>query len=127
MAEIAAIPARGRPYQTVLLLLFFVVAVAGIYYMRVIPVINDIPVDFLQTVESSILPNGVPVKKTFIGISVIDEGLSFLVSAFIGGAAGWNKSFFLLQVHFLISIGAQIAVMNVEACRERNRGRWLRL
>jgi len=90
--------------------------------MRIGLVLADAPVGFLDVVQSGAHPNGVPIKKNYTGLGLLDEGISFLVTAFMPGAAGWNETFYWQQVHFLLQFGVMGAIMNVEACRERNRG-----
>lgn len=94
--------------------------------MRISAVMNDVPVGFADMIETGALPNGTRIKKRYTGIGPLDEGLSFLVAAFMYGPTGWNEPFYWLQLHFLVQITAIIAIMNVEACRERNRGSWLK-
>ena len=94
--------------------------------MRISLVLNDLPLDFNKIIETGILPNGMRIKKHFTGVVPLDEGLSFLVAAFLYGPTAWNEAFYWQQLHFLVQITTLIAVMNVEACRERNRGSWLK-
>ncbi|KAI8940782.1 hypothetical protein NX059_002048 [Plenodomus lindquistii] len=119
------IPAR-RPHNAAILAFFAFTAVAGAWYMRLMPMLHDVPVGFMDTVEAGILPNGMNLKKHFTGIKPLDDGLSFLVAAFIYGPTGWNEAFYWQQLHFLVQIAGLIAIMNVEACRERNQSSWLK-
>jgi len=94
--------------------------------MRVSLILYDAPKDFLEVAQAGVHPNGTPVKKDYTGLALIDEGLSFLVTVFLSGPAGWNETFYWQQFHFLIQITGLIAIMNVEACRERNSGSWIK-
>lgn len=94
--------------------------------MRISLALYDAPVGFLDTVAAGVHPNGTPIKIDYTGLKVLDEGLSFLVTAFLPGSAGWNEVFYWQQFHFLLQITGLVAIMNVEACRERNRGSWLK-
>lgn len=94
--------------------------------MRLAPMLNGVPVGFLEIVEAGVLPNGLRIKKHFTGLKALDEGLAFLVTAFIHGPTRWDERFYWQQVHFLGQIATIIAVMNVEACRERHRSSWLK-
>jgi hypothetical protein len=66
------------------------------------------------------------LKKHYTGFRILDEGLSFLVAAFLYGPTQWNEPFYWQQLHFLLQLTAVIAVNNVEACRERNQSSWLK-
>jgi hypothetical protein len=115
----------GRPNSNALLVLFAFLSALGLYYMRIYIAMNDIPRGFPELVQDDVLPNGVPIKKDFTGIRMLDEGLSFLVVAFLYGPTKWNEHFYWQQFHFLFQITSLIAIMNVEACRERHQGSWL--
>jgi hypothetical protein len=121
-----ASPNGTRPYNALLLTTFALLSAAGLWFMRISPALSDAPVGFLDIVTAGVHPNGVAIKKHYTGLKPLDEGLSFLVSAFLPGSAGWNETFYWQQLHFLIQIAVVIAVMNVEACRERNRGSWVK-
>lgn len=94
--------------------------------MRISPILNDVPVGFADISETGTFPNGMPVKQHFTGVKPLDDGLSFLVAAFIYGPTGWNEALYWQQLHFLCQIAGMIAIMNVEACRERNQSSWLK-
>lgn len=94
--------------------------------MRISVIINDAPVGFNDILASGVHPNGVTIVKHYTGLKPVDEVIALLVSAFMPGAAGWNEAFYWQQFHFLVQISAIIAVLNVEACRERNQGSWLK-
>ncbi|KAF1837895.1 hypothetical protein BDW02DRAFT_518089 [Decorospora gaudefroyi] len=115
-----------RPNNNALLVLFAALSALGLYTMRISPVLNDLPVGFLDVVETGVLPNSMSLKKDYTGIKLVDETLALLVGAFVYGPTIWNEPFYWQQIHFLSQITALIAIMNVEACRERNRGSWLK-
>ena len=121
-----ASPTGVRPYNSLLLVTFALCSLAGAWFMRIYLTLNDAPVGFLDVVQAGVHPNGVAIKKHYTGLKPLDEGLSFLVSAFLPGSAGWNEAFYWQQVHFLTQLTALVAIMNVEACRERNRGSLLK-
>jgi hypothetical protein len=118
----SASPAGARPYNAVLLTTFALLSVAGAWFMRIYLALSDAPVGFLDALEAGAHPNGTPMKKDFTGLKIFDEGISLLVAAFLPGAAGWNEAAYWQQFHFLLQITPIIAIMNVEACRERNQG-----
>ena len=125
-APAATTPTGTRPYNGLLLAFFGVLSAAGLWFMRISTVLNDAPVGFLDIVASGTHPNGVVIKITYTHLKPVDEVLSFLVAAFLPGTAGWDEVFYWQQVHFLVQIGSLLAIMNVEACRTRNSGSWLK-
>jgi hypothetical protein len=122
----APLPVGSRPYNGLLLTILILLSAAGAWFMRIIPVLNDAPVGFNQTLEAGVHPNGVIVKKNYTGLGPVDEVLKLLVTAFLPGAAGWNEAAYWQQFHFLMQITPMLAVLNIEACRERNRGSWVK-
>ena len=115
-----------RPHNAALIAVFLALSAAGLWFMRISLVVYNVPAGFDKVLESGILPNGMHFKKTYTGIGAVDGALSLMVAGFLYGAAGWNETFYWQQLHFLVQITSIIAVMNVEACRERNRGSWLK-
>lgn len=83
------------------------------------------PVGFMDMFASRKLPDGTPLKTDYTGIKFHDIGLAFLVSAFVFGPPRWNEALYWQQIHFLPQLAPVIAIMNVEACRNGNRGKWL--
>jgi hypothetical protein len=93
--------------------------------MRIYPMLKGAPLNFRETVEGGTHPNGTPIENNFTGLGFLDQGLAFLVTAFLPGSAGWNEAYYWQQFHFLPQLTPFIAIMTVEACRERNQGSWL--
>jgi hypothetical protein len=122
----SASPTGARPYNAALLTSFALMAAAGAWFMRIYSFLNGAPVGFNDIIAAGEHPNGLRIKKHYTGLTALDEGLSFLVTAFIPGSAGWNEAWYWQQVHFLIQLTPIIAMMNVEACRGRNKGSWLK-
>lgn len=122
----AASPAGARPYNAILITAFALISAAGAWFMRISAVINGVPTGFEDVIAAGAHPNSVPIKKDFTGLTYLDEGLSFLVTAFLAGAAGWNEVAYWQQFHFLLQFITFVVIMTVEACRERNQGSWLR-
>lgn len=94
--------------------------------MRISAIIHGVPTGFDDVIAAGAHPNGVPIKKDFTGLTYLDEGLSFLVTAFLAGAASWNEAAYWQQFHFLLQFTTFVAISTVEACRERNQGSWLK-
>jgi hypothetical protein len=116
----------GRPNNNALLAMMAGLAALGFYTMRITPAQNDIPVGFLDAAASGVLHNGVLLKKDYTGVRLVDEGLSFLVAAFLSGPMRWNEPFYWQQLYFLIQLTALITINNVEAYRQRNQNSWLK-
>lgn len=75
----------------------------------------------LAQTENFIFPDSeIVLRRSYTGIAAVDTGLSFLVAAFLPGASGLNKAFQLQQAHFLFSFMPVLAILSVEASRERN-------
>lgn len=109
-----------------LLFLYTALAALGLFIMRIVTSLTGNPVGFMEMFLSHTLPDGTPIKKGYIGIQHLDEGLALLVTAFVFGPLRHNEAFYWQQIHFLIQITPIIAIMNVEACRERNQASWLK-
>jgi hypothetical protein len=109
-----------------LLFLHIVLALVGLYTMRIVTSMNGVPVGLTDMLETRTLPNGAPLKTDYTGIRPVDDMLALLVAAFIPGPLRMNEAYYWQQIHFLLQIGPVIAVQNVEACRERNQGSWLK-
>lgn len=109
-----------------LLFLYAALSAIGLYTMRILTSMTGTPVGFMEMLQSSTFPDGSPIKKDYTGIPSFDIGLASLVAAFVPGPARWNEAFYWQQIHFLVQIAPVIAVMNVEACRGRNQGSWLK-
>jgi hypothetical protein len=116
----------GRSNNNALLVLFAALSVLGLYTMRISVSMNNVPVGFLETVEEGVLAHALPLKKDYTGIHYLDQGLAFLVLAFVYGPTSWNEPLYWQQTHFLFQFTVLLAIMNVEACRERNQGSWLK-
>jgi hypothetical protein len=88
----SASPAGARPFNALLLTTFALLSVAGAWFMRISLVLYDAPKDFLAVNEAGVHANGTPIKKYYTGLKHLDEGLSFLVTAFLPGPAGTRHS-----------------------------------
>jgi hypothetical protein len=94
--------------------------------MRIYPMVNGAPIDFNETVEGGVHPNGTPVENSYTGLAFLDQALAFLVTAFLPAAAGWNEAAYWQMFHFLPQLTPLIAITIIEACRERNQGSLLK-
>ncbi|KAH7386911.1 hypothetical protein DE146DRAFT_187079 [Phaeosphaeria sp. MPI-PUGE-AT-0046c] len=125
-APSATLPAGARPYNALLCAMMAVISAAGAWFMRIAAIYYGIPVGFQDIVVAGVHPNGVPIKKNFTGLTYLDEGLSFLVTAFLSGSAGWNEAAYWQQFHFLLQFTTIVAITTLEACRERHQRSWLK-
>ncbi|KAH9210150.1 hypothetical protein DL95DRAFT_393691 [Leptodontidium sp. 2 PMI_412] len=64
--------------------------------------------------------NDQTLRTNYTGIASLDYGLSFLVAAFLPGAAGWDTNSQVQQIYFLVSLFSIISVLSVEAGRKGN-------
>jgi hypothetical protein len=122
----SASPAGARPYNALLLATFALLSFTGAWFMRIYLVLRDAPVGFLDVLEAGAHPNGTPIEKNYTGLKIIDELLALLVTAFLPATTGWNEAAYWQEFHFLLQIMPIIAIMNVEACRERNQKSWIK-
>jgi hypothetical protein len=122
----SASPAGARPYNALLLTTFALLSITGAWFMRIYFVLNGAPVGFNDVLAAGAHPNGTPIKKSYTGLKIIDEMLALLVTAFLPAASGWNEAAYWQAFHFLFQIMPIIAIMNVEACRERNQKSWIK-
>ena len=72
------------------------------------------PVGFTSILATGAHLNGARIKNDYTGLVPLDTWLSFLVTAFLPGTAGWNEAWYWQQVHFLVQIGGVVGVMGVE-------------
>lgn len=124
MAQTATIV--RRPGNMAICAIFAVLSALGLWTMRVSTAMNEVPVGFMDIIQTGVMPNGLALRKGYTGFAPLDDLLSFLVAAFLPGPTKWNESFYWQQLHFLVQIAPMIAVTTVEACRERNKGSWLK-
>ncbi|KAF2031376.1 hypothetical protein EK21DRAFT_63224 [Setomelanomma holmii] len=122
----APLPTGSRPYNGLLLSIFLVLSLIGAWFMRIYVVITDAPVGFNNALAAGVHPNGVVIKRNYTGIGPLDEVLAMLTTAFLPGAAGWSEPAYWQQFHFLLQIAPFLAILNIEACRERNKGSWIK-
>ncbi|KAF8151870.1 hypothetical protein K438DRAFT_1623671 [Mycena galopus ATCC 62051] len=115
-------PPRGRKriHTLVLSLIFATLSFSGLWFMRIEPALNDVPIRFQAVVETARLEDGTPLKTRYTGIPVVDSVLLWLVAAFSAGALGLDDGVRLQQIHFLVSFFSVVCIFNVEACRKRN-------
>lgn len=124
MVKVASSGATSsRPFNLLFSFIFLLFSVVGLWVMRIEPVRENVPVNFEQILNTARFDNGTPLKKTYTRIERIDDFLSFLVTAFMAGTAGWDARIRLQQVHFLVNFFSVLCIWNVEACRKRNAWR----
>ncbi|EXJ92529.1 hypothetical protein A1O3_01081 [Capronia epimyces CBS 606.96] len=100
---------------------FSLLALLAVYQIRIVAITSAISEKMELVNKMARFPEyGIPLRKTYTGVGQLDQGLAFLVSSFIHGTSGWDKGFYVLQVYFLVSYFAVVAVWTVESCRKRN-------
>ncbi|KAK5162735.1 uncharacterized protein LTR77_011218 [Saxophila tyrrhenica] len=100
---------------------FVGLAVLATYYMRLSPPSNAAGGFFALITEPKpfVFPEtDIVLRRTYTGLGPVDMFLSFLVAAFLPGAAGIDRAFQLQQIHFLFSFLPVITVWSVEAARK---------
>lgn len=107
--------------------ILFILSIVGLYYMRIHPAQTGIPIDFEESIAqgrlSRRLGDGPPItiRKQYTGIEVIDQGLQFLVVAFISGPAAVEDRIWYQQFHFLAGFAPTLGILTIESCRKRWR------
>lgn len=119
---------NSRPYTATAVfgLVFVALSAAFLWLMRVETALKDIPVGFLEQVESKTYANGTPIRTRYTGIAAIDS-IYWLVAAFVAGPLSWDEGVRVQQMHFLVQFFAVVAIWNVEACRVRHSWRLISL
>ncbi|CAK7234707.1 hypothetical protein SBRCBS47491_009040 [Sporothrix bragantina] len=74
----------------------------------------------LETGKFTYDPSFPPLKRTYFGISALDDYLVFLTAIFMTGLKRWDENFGMLQLYFLGMLLPPIAVWTTEAFRKRN-------
>lgn len=136
-------PSNGIPSRNgtgvAFALVFTVLSLVAVYALRIAAVQSGVSekLELITTTkvfsENPLSRHGplaehpMPLRTTYTGIAPLDKGLSFLVAAFMNGAAGWRDSFFVFMIYFLVSFFAIITIWAIESCRERNNGALTRL
>jgi hypothetical protein len=110
-------------------ILYIIISISGFYIMRISPATFSVA-EWFETMatqpEFRFPENNVLLRRTYTGIPFIDGVLVVLVTAFLPGSAGWDRTLWLLHVHFLVSFGAIVGCLNVEAGRRGNAGNWIK-
>ncbi|KAL6160253.1 hypothetical protein ACJQWK_09422 [Exserohilum turcicum] len=83
-----------RSSDGIVLFLYAVLAALGLYTMRIVTTMNDVPVGFMEMLQAPTLPDGTLIKTVYTGIEPLDQGLTAMVSAFMLGSTGWNQAFY---------------------------------
>ncbi len=66
--------------------------------------------------------DNIQLETEYTGISAVDKGLVYLVVAFSPAALAFDKGFWLLLMHFLVSFAPVVGVWAIEARRRGNGG-----
>ena len=114
---------RSRNGFGILMAIFFVALSAlAAREMRAGPVSTRVGEQMQEVVDSAKFAeyDNLPIRTHYTGIAGVDYGLRFLVTAFLPGAAGWDKGIWIQQLYFLISFFPIIGIYSVEAGRKRN-------
>lgn len=116
-------PPAARTWVTIPI--FLALSGAATYYMRLGPA-SEAAGKFLELVmepgDFRWPDTDITLRRQYTGIAGVDMGLSFLVAAFYPGVrgAGMSGAFEQQQPFFLMQFGPILAVMAVEAGRDRN-------
>ena len=101
-------------------LVFLSLSAVAVYYMRIVPDQFGVSDSFTAIIASGKHQNGIPLRTEYSGIGRLDQGLAFLVVAFMPAAAEFDRAFYLQALHFLVVFFPAVAIWAVESCRKRN-------
>ncbi|ETI28353.1 hypothetical protein G647_00802 [Cladophialophora carrionii CBS 160.54] len=121
MTRPSAPPARRNGTGILFALIFAILSVCAVYALRIASVQSGIA-DKMERITTThrFLEHPLSLRTTYTGIAPVDQGLTFLVTAFMNAASGWDAGFFVFLGYFLVSFFAILTVWAVESCRERN-------
>ncbi|EXJ70237.1 uncharacterized protein A1O5_06305 [Cladophialophora psammophila CBS 110553] len=115
----AVSPRNGTGYFFAII--FTALSLLAVYMLRIASIKSGVAdkMEHITTINH-FTEHPLPLRTTYTGIAAVDKGLSFLVAAFMNGAAGWDKGFFVFMMYFLFSFFSILAIWAIESCRERN-------
>ncbi|KAK1639452.1 hypothetical protein BDP81DRAFT_447145 [Colletotrichum phormii] len=106
---------------TLFALLFTLLTAAGVYFIRIQPVITPFSQNLTDLVEAQKLQDGSRLYTTYTGLKPLDIALTYLVASFAQGPLGLHEAARIQQIHFLLNFFPAVVIWNVEAYRSRNR------
>ncbi|KAJ9144948.1 FAD/NAD(P)-binding domain-containing protein [Pleurostoma richardsiae] len=120
--ELLSSPKRRGPYQWLLIAIYVACGLLVHYGMWIRSQSYGLDSQFGEIITTGTFPDdpAFPLKRTYIGIPVIDTYLVFLAAAYMPGLCGWDKRFGTLQMYFLGHLIQPIAIWSIESCRKRN-------
>jgi hypothetical protein len=129
-------PSSDTRWSPIYSLIYLSLSLAAVYYMRILPSLPSFTTSspLSDQIETIITSRRFPpphqhirLETEYTGISSVDKGLVYLVVAFTPAVMGFDRGFWVLLVHFLISFAAVVGVWGVEARRRGNKeGGWAR-
>ncbi|OAP57534.1 hypothetical protein AYL99_08272 [Fonsecaea erecta] len=107
--------------------IFAALSLLAVYMLRIASIRSGVAdkMEHITTINQFI-EHPLRLRTTYTGLAPLDKGLSFLVAAFMNGAAGWDQGFFVFMMYFLFSFFPIVAIWAIESCRERNGLAWTR-
>ncbi|OAL40095.1 hypothetical protein AYO20_00513 [Fonsecaea nubica] len=102
-------------------IVFVALSLLAVYMLRVASIMSGVAdkMEYITT-NSQFTEHSMELRTTYTGIAPLDKGLSFLVAAFMNGAAGWDRGFLVFMMYFLFSFFPIVSIWAIESCRERN-------
>ncbi|KAK1719770.1 hypothetical protein BDP67DRAFT_574090 [Colletotrichum lupini] len=128
MANPTSSPPRSSRHPlltTLFTTVFALLAVAGVYFIRIQPGHTSFTRNLTDLVETEKLQDGSRLYTTYTGLKPLDLGLTYLVASFAQGPLSLNEPARIQQIHFLLNFFPAVVVFNVEAYRSRNRWSFL--
>lgn len=104
---------------------FLLIGVYATYEMRIRTALTGFDERMKLSVDSLRYPENpnILIHTTYTGITTLDYGLRFLVTAFLPGGTGFHDpAALVLSAYFLISFFTLLAIYNIEAGRSGAKG-----
>ncbi|KAM5346113.1 hypothetical protein ACJ41O_009118 [Fusarium nematophilum] len=120
--ELLAEPkSRGR-MQRALIIFYLALSVTVYYGMWIRSASWGLHQKVAETVANGDFPDGppYPLKRTYVGVQIIDDFLVLLAAMFVPGLRSWNKSLGAVQMYLLGHLVQPIAILTIEGYRGRN-------
>ncbi|OQV04581.1 hypothetical protein CLAIMM_09441 [Cladophialophora immunda] len=100
---------------------FVALSMLAVYILRIASIRSGVSdkMEHITTINE-FTEHPLRLRTTYTGLAPVDKGLSFLVAAFMNGAAGWDQGFLVFMMYFLFSFFPIIAIWAIESGRDRN-------
>lgn len=120
--ELLSVP-KGRGLFKWILIAFYVVVAAAVYYgMWILPLNWGLMPQMGEVLTTGTFESDTSFElvRSYTGISGLDDYFVFLAVIFMPGLRGWNPSFRAFEMYFLGLIAQPIVIWTIESYRKRS-------